>query len=117
MNVLVIGSGAREHAIVWKLLQSRQVRDVWVAPGNAGTGMIARNLDIPVDDFIGLTAAARENRVDLVVIGPEDPLANGIVDFMSDKGLTVFGPTQKAARIESSKSFAKDLMLKNGIPC
>ncbi len=117
MNVLVIGSGAREHAIVWKLLQSPQVRNVWVAPGNAGTGMIARNLDIPVDDFVGLSQAARDNRVDLVVIGPDNPLADGIVDFMSNRGLTVFGPTQAAARIESSKSFAKDLMIRNGIPC
>ncbi len=117
MNVLVIGSGAREHAIVWKLLQSPQVRDVWVAPGNAGTGMIARNLDTQVGDFVGLTQAAKENRVGLVVVGPENPLADGIVDFMTAQGLVVFGPTKAAARIESSKSFAKDLMLKIGVPC
>jgi len=117
MNVLVAGSGAREHAIVWKLLQSPRVKDVYIAPGNAGTGLIARNLPIQVEDHDGLRKAARQHQVDLTVIGPEAPLAQGIVDYFKQSGLRVFGPTRQAARIESSKAFAKDLLRRHGIPC
>lgn len=116
-NVLVIGSGAREHAIVWKLLQSPQVKDVYVAPGNAGTALIARNIKVPVEDLSGLRKAAVENHIDLTVIGPEVPLAEGIVDYFQSSHMRVFGPTQSAARIESSKGFAKELMQRHGIPC
>ncbi|MBM2826693.1 MAG: Phosphoribosylamine--glycine ligase, partial [Dehalococcoidia bacterium] len=117
MNILIIGSGAREHAILWKLLQSPKVSGIWVAPGNAGTGIIARNLDISTDDFPAIARAVSQNGIDLVVVGPEVPLSKGIVDYLEERGIPTFGPTQAAARIESSKDFAKELMLKHGIPC
>ncbi|MBI4499272.1 MAG: phosphoribosylamine--glycine ligase [Chloroflexi bacterium] len=117
MRVLVIGSGAREHTIVWKLLLNPEVRDVFVAPGNGGTHLIARNLDQPQTDFWGIAQAVREHRVDLVIVGPEGPLVGGLVDFLAGGGVPVFGPTQAAARIEGSKGFAKDLMQRYGIPC
>lgn len=117
LNVLVVGSGAREHTLVWKLLQSPRVKDVFVAPGNAGTGLIARNLPVPSDDPRALRRAALENGIDLTVVGPEVPLAAGIVDDFRQDQLRIFGPTRAAARIESSKAFAKDLMQRHGIPC
>lgn len=117
MNVLVIGSGAREHALAWKLTMSPQVRDIYVAPGNGGTGFIARNLDIPALDFDALIRAVIMNGIDLTVVGPDNPLAAGIVDRFQERGLPVFGPTKAAARIEASKVFAKELMLRHGIPC
>lgn len=117
MNVLVVGSGAREHAIVWKLLQNPRVKDVYVAPGNAGTALIARNLPIQAGAVAELRQAARANQVELTVVGPESALAAGIVDEFESVHLPVFGPSQRAARIESSKAFAKDLMQRHGIPC
>ena len=117
VNVLVIGSGAREHAIVWKLLQSPRVKDVYVAPGNAGTALIARNVNVQVEDLDGLRRTAIDNHVDLTVVGPEVPLAAGIVDAFQSGHLRIFGPTQAAARIEWSKGFAKELMQRHGIPC
>ena len=116
MKVLVVGSGAREHAIVWKLRQSPQLKELLVAPGNAGTARIARNVPMSAEDVDGLLRLAREEGVDLTVVGPEAPLAAGIADRFQDAGLAVFGPTQAAARIETSKSFAKDLMLRHGVP-
>ncbi|MBI4337296.1 MAG: phosphoribosylamine--glycine ligase [Chloroflexi bacterium] len=116
MNILVVGSGAREHAIAWKLRQSPQVGQLYVAPGNAGTAAIATNLDVPATHIEKLAEAARSHHVDLTVVGPEAPLAAGIVDRFRAQGLPVFGPTQAAARIESSKVFAKELMRKHGIP-
>lgn len=116
MKVLVIGSGAREHAIVWKLLQSPQVEKVFVAPGNAGTSEIAQNIDISATDIQSLIDVARQNKVYFTFVGPETPLAGGLVDAFSKAGLPVFGPTQAAARIESSKVFSKALMTKYGIP-
>ncbi|MCX6020408.1 MAG: phosphoribosylamine--glycine ligase [Chloroflexi bacterium] len=115
MNILVIGSGAREHALVWKLLLSREVREVFVAPGNGGTGQLARNLAIEADDFLALAQAIRDNRIDLVIVGPEGPLANGIADFLAGLGIPVFGPTAAAARLESSKWFAKEVMMGCGV--
>ncbi|OGO06634.1 MAG: phosphoribosylamine--glycine ligase, partial [Chloroflexi bacterium RBG_13_57_8] len=109
--------GAREHTITWKLAQSPKAGEIFIAPGNAGTARIAHNIDIKVEDNAGLLKFAEENRIDLTVVGPELPLANGVVDLFQKNGLAIFGPTQTAARIESSKVFAKDLMQRHGIPC
>ncbi|MDD5127009.1 MAG: phosphoribosylamine--glycine ligase [Dehalococcoidales bacterium] len=117
MKILVIGGGAREHTIVWKLAQSPKVKEIFVAPGNAGTAQIARNLDIAATDIEALSKAARENQINLTVVGPEVPLASGIVDQFQKLGMAIFGPTRAAAEIESSKVFSKGLMQKHGIPC
>ncbi len=117
MKILVIGRGAREHTLTWKLAQSPQAKEMYAAPGNTGTATIAHNVDIKAEDSEGLLKFAKENRIDLTVVGPEQPLANGIVDLFTKNGLSIFGPTQKATQIESSKVFAKDLMQKHGIPC
>ncbi|MBN1189891.1 MAG: phosphoribosylamine--glycine ligase [Dehalococcoidales bacterium] len=117
MKVLVVGSGAREHTLVWKLSQSPRVDEIYAAPGNAGTGRIALNLDIKAVDFEGLAAAVREKHIDLIVVGPEDPLASGIVDYFKKIEIPIFGPSRAAARIESSKAFSKALMQKYDIPC
>ncbi|HZP26730.1 MAG TPA: phosphoribosylamine--glycine ligase [Dehalococcoidia bacterium] len=116
MNVLILGSGGREHAIAWKLRQSAKLTDLWVAPGNAGTAALARNLDLSANDADGIIAACREHRIDLVVVGPEQPLAEGLVDRLAAEGIAAFGPSREAARIESSKAFAKDLLLASDIP-
>ena len=117
MKVLVIGGGAREHALTWKIAQSPRVKKVFVVPGNAGTAHIAENLNIAPTDIEALEKAAREKGIDLVVVGPETPLASGIVDYFDSLGIPIFGPTKAAAQIESSKVFAKNLMEKHGIPC
>jgi len=117
IKILVVGNGAREHTLVWKLAQSPKTSEIFAAPGNAGMGQIARNLDIKVDDFEGLTGAVKENKIELVVVGPEAPLADGIVDHFQSLSIPVFGPTKGAAQIESSKVFSKGLMHKYGIPC
>ena len=116
MRALIVGGGAREHAIAWKLRQSPLVNELYVAPGNAGTSAIATNLPIADTDLDGLAQAARHHGVDLTVVGPEAPLAEGIVDHFQAAGLSIFGPTQAAARIESSKVFAKELMAKYFVP-
>ncbi|RJO60916.1 MAG: phosphoribosylamine--glycine ligase [Dehalococcoidia bacterium] len=116
MKILVIGSGAREHAIVWKLLQSRNIERIFVAPGNAGTAQIASNLQINATDIISLIAAAHQNKVDFTFVGPETPLADGIVDEFQKAGLPIFGPSSASARIEASKIFSKDLMHRYGVP-
>ncbi len=116
VKILVIGSGGREHALAWKLKQSSDVDRMFCAPGNAGTEQLAENVAISTDDLAALVRFARENRVDLTVIGPDDPLAAGIVDLFVTEGLRVFGPSKTAARIESSKIFAKELMRKQRIP-
>jgi phosphoribosylamine--glycine ligase len=117
MKILVIGSGAREHTLVWKLAQSPKAKEMYAAPGNAGMAKIANILDIKAEDNEGLLKFARDNRIDLTVVGPEQPLANGIADLFLKNGLAIFGPNQKAAEIESSKVFAAELMEKHGIPC
>lgn len=116
MKVLVVGSGAREHAILWKLAQSPRNPELFVAPGNAGTASIATNLPIAVTDFDALVAAACEHGIDLTIVGPELPLTLGIVDRFQREGLRIFGPTQAAARIEGSKSFARQIMRDAGAP-
>ncbi len=116
LSVLVIGSGGREHALAWKLGQSPLVGRVYVAPGNAGTALVAENVSIADDDFAGLIAFAREKGVGLTAVGPEVPLANGIVDHFQAAGLPIFGPTQAAAQLEASKAFAKTFMQEMGIP-
>ena len=116
MKILVIGSGGREHALAWKLEQSSGVDRIFCAPGNAGTAQLAENVAIPVSDLPALVRFAKENRVGLTVVGPDDPLAGGIVDLFVAEGLRIFGPSKAAARIESSKIFAKELMHKERIP-
>ncbi|MFJ7890905.1 phosphoribosylamine--glycine ligase [Lysinibacillus xylanilyticus] len=116
MNVLVIGSGGREHAIAKQFSISPSVNTVFVAPGNDGMRGAAEIVAIDTMDFAGLAQFAKENEVDLTFVGPEQPLAEGIVDFFTARGLRVFGPTKAAAQIESSKSYAKDIMNKYHIP-
>ena len=117
MKVMIIGGGAREHALAWKISQSPKVKKLYVAPGNAGTASIANNLNIRPDDIEALAKAAQDIGIDLTVVGPEAPLASGIVDYFGRLGLSIFGPTKDATQIESSKVFAKKLMQKYGIPC
>ncbi len=116
MQVLVIGSGGREHALAWKAAQSASVEKVYCVPGNPGIAQIAECVPMDISDNDALVAFALENKIDLTIVGPEVPLANGVVDAFRAKGLAIFGPTQAAAQIEGSKSFAKDLMKKYGIP-
>ncbi|HEX9872414.1 MAG TPA: phosphoribosylamine--glycine ligase [Candidatus Tectomicrobia bacterium] len=116
MKVLVIGSGGREHAFVWKLAQSPCLSRLYCAPGNAGTAELAENVPISAEDIPALLAFARENAVDFTVVGPELPLALGIVDRFRQEGRSIFGPTQQAAELETSKDFAKTIMAEYGIP-
>jgi phosphoribosylamine---glycine ligase len=116
MNILVVGSGAREHALVWKLAAERQVSAVICAPGNAGIARIARTIAIEAGDVEALLELATQESIDLTVVGPELPLDRGIVDLFSSRGLRIFGPTAAAARLECSKVFAKDFMARHGIP-
>jgi phosphoribosylamine--glycine ligase len=116
MNVLVIGSGGREHALAWKIGQSGRVSRVFVAPGNAGTAADAENVEIKPDDFDALVTFARQNRIELVVVGPEAPLVAGIVDHLRAEGLRVFGPSKAAAELEGSKVFCKDLLHSADVP-
>ncbi len=116
MKVLVIGGGGREHAICWKLAQSPRVTELVCAPGNAGIAETARCVDIGVMDFEKMADFAKKEAFDLVVVGPDDPLAAGIVDVLEEAGLRVFGPRKNAAILEGSKAFSKDLMKKYGIP-
>jgi phosphoribosylamine---glycine ligase len=116
VKVLVVGSGGREHALVWKLAQSPDANRIFCAPGNAGTEGVGENVPIPANDLPKLARFAKENRIDLTVIGPDDQLAGGIVDLFEAEGLRVFGPNKKAAQLEASKIFAKELMSEEKIP-
>ena len=116
MKVLVIGGGGREHAICWKLSKSPKVDELYCVPGNAGIAEVAKCVDIGVMDFEKIADFAKKEAFDLVVVGPDDPLAGGIVDVLEEKGLRVFGPRKNAAILEGSKAFSKDLMKKYGIP-
>src|SRR5919108_5234311 len=116
MKILVIGSGGREHALVWKLKQSPAVDRIFCAPGNAGTASLAENVPIAATELKPLLAFAKQIGVDLTVVGPDDPLALGIVDLFARDNLRIFGPTKSAARLESSKIFAKELMRAQKVP-
>ena len=116
MKVLVVGGGGREHALVWKIAQSKGVSKIYCAPGNAGISRQATIAPIQANDLNGLLKFALKEKIDLTVVGPEDPLTKGIVDLFESKGLSIFGPSGKAAQIEGSKAFAKEMMRKCGIP-
>ncbi len=116
MKVLVVGSGGREHAICWKISQSKKVDKIYCAPGNAGIAQVAECVDIKAMEFDKLVAFAKENAIDLTVIGMDDPLVGGVVDAFEAEGLRVFGPRKNAAILEGSKAFSKDLMKKYNIP-
>lgn len=116
MKILVVGGGGREHAIAWRLSRDPVRHEIYCAPGNAGTGSVAVNLPIAAGDVAGITAWARKENPDLVVVGPEDPLVNGLADSLLAVGVKTFGPVAACARIEGSKSFAKELMKAAGVP-
>ncbi len=118
MKVLVIGGGGREHALAWKSAQSESVEKVFVAPGNAGTALEDKleNVNIGAEDVDGLLNFAKENTVDLTIVGPEAPLCLGVVDKFNQAGLKCFGPTQGAAQLEGSKAFTKDFLARHHIP-
>jgi phosphoribosylamine---glycine ligase len=120
MNILLIGSGGREHAFAWKIKQSTLCGQLFIAPGNAGTAAYGTNLPISINDFEGLAAACTSNNIEMVLVGPEEPLVNGIYDFFKNseatKAITVIGPSKAAAQLEGSKSFAKDFMKRHHIP-
>ena len=120
MNILLLGSGGREHALAWKMKQSEKVEHLYVAPGNAGTGSIAQNVNIAADDFGAIKDFVVANKIDMVVVGPEDPLVKGVYDFFKqDAGLShipVIGPSKEGAQLEGSKDFAKKFMFRHNIP-
>jgi phosphoribosylamine--glycine ligase len=116
MKVLVVGNGGREHAMAWKLAQSHRIQQVFVAPGNGGTARDSQLINVPVTDGIQLRQWAIDNQIDLTLVGPEAPLAAGMVDDFRAHGLRIFGPTQAAAQLESSKAFSKSFMQRHGIP-
>ena len=116
MKVLVVGGGGREHALCWKIAQSPELTELLCAPGNGGTGAVARNVDVSAGDVPGLVRLAKEEAVDLVVVGPEDPLVAGLADKLRAAGIDVFGPGAKGAELEGSKAFAKDMLERQRIP-
>ncbi|MCB9665154.1 MAG: phosphoribosylamine--glycine ligase [Alphaproteobacteria bacterium] len=116
MKVLVVGSGGREHALAWGLARSPRVREVLIAPGNGGTAALGRNVDVDATDVDGLVGLAREEKVGLVVVGPEQPLVDGLVDRLTAMGLAAFGPRSDCARLEGSKAFAKAMMDRCKVP-
>src|SRR5258706_3179097 len=116
MNVLIIGSGGREHAMAWKVAQSPRLTKLYIAPGNAGTAACGENVLLDVNQHADVIRFCEEKQINLVLVGPEVPLANGLVDSLSAKGIRCFGPKQAAAQIEASKVFAKDFMTRHNIP-
>jgi len=116
MNVLLVGGGGREHAIAWKLRQSKKMARLYIAPGNPGTAKIGTNVDISDTDLDGIVQFARNQQIDFAVIGPEDPLSAGLVDRLAAAGIRAFGPSKEAAQLEADKSFAKHIMRANSIP-
>ena len=115
-RILVTGSGGREHALAWKLAQSSEVEKIYAAPGNAGTAPLGENVAIAAEDVEKLVEFAKANRIDFTIVGPDDALAAGVVDAFQKAGLKIFGPPAAAARLESSKAFAKEFMQRHGIP-
>ncbi|HCL86067.1 MAG TPA: phosphoribosylamine--glycine ligase, partial [Comamonadaceae bacterium] len=116
MKILVIGGGGREHALAWKIAQSPKASRVYVAPGNGGTALSPKLENVPLTDVRALREWAQENKIGLTVVGPEAPLAAGVVDEFRAHGLRIFGPTRAAAQLESSKAFSKAFMRRHGIP-
>jgi phosphoribosylamine--glycine ligase len=116
MKILLVGGGGREHALAWKLKQSPLLKELYCAPGNPGMAELGNCIGLKANDIPGLLAFAKERRIDLTVVGPEDPLAQGIVDAFEKDGLKIFGPSRSAARLESSKTFAKQLLEKKNVP-
>ena len=120
MNILVLGSGGREHAFTWKISQSPLCENIFVAPGNSGTAPIAKNIDISVTDFHAIKKAVISNEIEMVVVGPEDPLVQGVHDFFLNdediKHVDVIGPQKAAAELEGSKEFAKEFLYRHNIP-
>ena len=114
MNILVIGSGGREHAIAWKVSQSPRLAKLYIAPGNPGTASVGENVDLNISDHHAVIRLCKEKNIALVIVGPESPLANGMADALSGAGIRCFGPKQAAAQIEASKSFAKQFMARHG---
>ncbi|HHW81655.1 MAG TPA: phosphoribosylamine--glycine ligase [Bacteroidales bacterium] len=120
MNILILGSGGREHALAWKIKQSKKTNNLYIAPGNAGTGLEGKNVDIATTDFPAIKQFVLEKHIDMVVVGPEIPLVKGIYDFFYEdaelKNIPVIGPSKKGAQLEGSKRFAKEFMLRHNIP-
>jgi phosphoribosylamine---glycine ligase len=120
MNILIIGAGGREHSFAWKIKQSPLCKNLFIAPGNAGTALCGTNLDITVSDFEKLATTSLENKIDLILVGPEEPLVKGIVDFFKNNEtlahIKIIGPSKEAAQLEGSKAYAKDFMMRHGIP-
>jgi phosphoribosylamine--glycine ligase len=120
MNVLILGSGGREHAFAWKIAQSKNLENLYIAPGNAGTALCGTNVNIGVNDFDAIKNLVWEKGIDLVLVGPEDPLVNGIHDyFLADdvlKDIPVIGPKKDGAILEGSKDFSKQFMIRNNVP-
>src|SRR6516164_285019 len=120
MRILLLGGGGREHALAWKISQSKACTALFIAPGNAGTSAFGRNLQLEPTDFVSIGKACLDNKINIVLVGPEEPLVKGIVDyFNSDRSLShipVIGPNASAARLEGSKAFSKQFMMKHGIP-
>jgi|TARA_B110000881_G_C18578333_1_gene520065 phosphoribosylamine--glycine ligase len=121
MNILLLGSGGREHAFAWKISKSNLCSQLYVAPGNAGTDLIAININLNINDFEEVKKLALDKKISLVVVGPEEPLVRGIVDYFKDdnelKNIKIFGPTKTGSQLEGSKDFSKNFMFRNGIPC
>ena len=116
MKILIVGGGGREHAIAWKLSKENDVEKIYCAPGNAGISEVAQCLNISDSDIKNLVKFAKENSIDLTVVGPEVPLVNGIVDEFEKENLKIFGPNKDCARFEGSKAFSKDFMIRHNIP-
>ncbi len=120
MNILILGSGGREHAIAWKLKQSPKTSNLYIAPGNAGTIDVSTNLDIEVSDFDAIAECVRKHHIRMIVVGPEAPLVEGIVDYFRSKTefseVKIIGPAKYGAQLEGSKEFAKDFMTRNQVP-
>ncbi len=116
MNILILGSGGREHALAWKLNQSSKIQKIFIAPGNAGTSTVGENISLDIFNHQAVINFSKENKIDLVVIGPDDVLASGLTNSLQNSGIKAFGPTKEASEIEWSKSFAKNLMKRLGIP-
>src|SRR6516165_12071487 len=116
LTALILGSGAREHALAWKISRSPQLKALFCAPGNPGTAKVATNVPVPADDAGEILAWIRAHPVDLVIVGPEAPLVRGVADALSAASIPVFGPSAAAAALEGSKAFAKEVMARAGVP-